>query len=494
MKKCTLRSLLACLAALVALSACSLVEDASRLDLPAWEPQLALPLVSTEVSLGELLDLLPENDYLQTRPDGLLTLVYDGELLSLPIGRLLLLPDLSLPMPDTALSLPFPLALSRVSLKEGRWGATFTYAGAQAADLSFRFESLLAGSAPLVQRLRLPGPGSYELGGDMAGTELILSEGLRFSYSARHADGSPARLEGMRVSLSGMDYSAAWGHMGQIGLELGSDSMALDLETPLDGSFSFSDPSLTLEIRSSLGIPLQIQADDLALYRLGGQALSFQAGNLEDGIRLGAASQPGAYSSTFVRIDRQTSNLPELLTFLPQALSWSFSALTHPSGNPQETGFLTDSSELQIAVRAELPLQGRLEGLTLRDTFGIDPSGWPIGEGAGLSLALQVENAFPLDLALQVLMLSEQGELLDSLFTDAGSLLPGAPVDSEGNVSGAASRTLNISLDAERMARLRASRRLALRTRIATSGQGSQPVRVQAQNRLGIQLGLLYHP
>ncbi|GAB4407873.1 MAG: hypothetical protein OHK0039_10610 [Bacteroidia bacterium] len=466
---------------------CQLVEDLDRLQAPDWQPSVALPLIDTRLTVGDILDQVPEADrWLRAEADGSLTFFFRSEYPVEEVVPLLDLPDIALPVVDTAMqwsvsSLPISLA----HLSGGSLAYHFTWNDPDGLVVTLHFPDIHLDGQPLETVLKVAGAGEVSGEISLAGATLLPDAGvLHIGYTAqRSSDGSPVQLTDLVYIVTGLAYSYVEGHFGEQSFDLGTGHIDLPaLPLLQDAGLRFADPHLRLLIGNSYGVPVRIEARSLVAVDADSQTYPLVAGQTYD-LQYPALHEAGQSRQTVITFDRDNSGLAEALAAGPVQLAWDFGAQCNPGGDDSFTGFAFDSSHFDLAIEAELPLHFSLQAWVLRDTFAVDMQDWETDLLRSAHIHLQTDNLLPLDVALQVVFCDAEGLALDSLFGQPQQILAGGSGSTPGQTA------LDIDLSPERMAGLRATRSVCVRATLATTG--SKAVHIRPEQTLGLRLGIL---
>lgn len=476
-------------------TSCNLPEDPSRIARPDWEPEIAFPLVNSEIRLSSLLPDQDSLSFLRIDSEGLLSIVYETDLYEIPSPDVVSLPNVRFPMPGSSFSGPFPLQqLQRLTLKSG--SLLYEFEGSHVGETRVRLRVLNA-IDPTGQYFETTvsflSPGRVSDALDLAGYTFELTDGtVDLQYEALTTlDNQAHTLSQADITLSGLDYSYLEGNIGQYTFDLGSDSLAVELSETFNAlDLQLTDPRIRFILHNSYGVPVELKADRLSVIQSGGNQVSISSQALTDGLLLNhpALQEVGASKTTVIELNKDNSGIATALNPLPQGIVYSLSGTAHPSGDPAEMGFVTDSSQFSIGIGLELPLDGQLGPFTLEDTLEVEISVADLVESAGMILI--TDNGFPIDLSLQAYFLDEQGLVLDSLFNGNTPLLAGAPVDAQGAVTSSVSQRKEIDLTSMRIDAILNSKAIAFRATISTTDQGSVPVRIYEDYTLGLKMGL----
>lgn len=478
---------------LLLLFSCEIIEDPGKIKAPEWNPAFASAILNTEVSFQDALDMVDTGDYLEIDSTGALVLVYEGNLVESQQFDLISLPDFAVPMLTPAFDFPFPITgIEEVSLKQGVIEASFESTTDEAFKVDFIISPLYENGESYRKTVGFFGSGTHHFTIQLAGKSILPDEDLlHFEYHAYKAsDSSPIDLDEFEFAASNLEFDFIQGNFASQSLNLSTDSLHISVDSSLrDLDFSLAEPDFTFSIRNSFGVPLEFKIDKLQVFRDGEAPIDLQSQELKEGLVLGypTASEVGTSKMTHIRINKDNSNIAQALSMVPDGLTWSIAATLFPDSAVQ-TGFLLDSSSLGVDLKARLPIKGSLGELEISQIIeaGIDEVDLLTAAG----LRLLVENEIPLGIALQVYFLNENEEVQDSVFDGFATLLEAAPVGPDGFVSEAASSSLDVDLDKEKLQKLFDTRFFRIKARISTTDKGAQTVQFASQNKLRIKIGV----
>ncbi len=476
------------------MAGCGLPEDPSKITIPDWQPEIAVPLINSDIQLDEILDQFDSISYLQIDDTGLLSVVYAADIFVVPPAAIIPLPRIPVPMFDSVISIPAPLNnVQRISLKTGQLAYDFEGTHAGPTDVTIRVFNAVKEGQIFEETISFLSPGLAEGELDLSGYDLEFTSGtMDLAYSAtNNLDGSQIVLNRAILNFSGMEYSYVEGYMGQYGFDLAEDSLEVTVSTGWeDIDFQITDPQLRFTVNNSYGIPIEVKTPKLGVVQPNGNYLSVASQALTEGITLNYPDLNAVGSSvqTTFELNKDNSSLPQAIHPLPDALVYQLGAQAHPSGDSTEIGFVTDSSTFSLGVEVEVPLEFTLAPYSIQDTFSVDLSPAEVLESA--SVVMITENGFPIELGMQAYFLSENATIIDSLFDSSTTILAAAAVDANGRVSNSADERLEITMTPELVDAILSAESIVVKATVGTSQNGSVPVRIYEDYGLGLKLGL----
>lgn len=476
------------------IASCSLIDQSDKIIGPDWEPSFAVPVLNTEFSMSDVLTKLDSNSFVQTDAEGLLSIVYENQFSTTSAGPLFDLPDVLVPMFDTTQQVGFPIeGITALGIKQGILNYSFESVDIGTHELVVQIPEASQNGVLYEKIVSFNAPGSFAGSLDLSGYDLDLAVGkMTFKYFAR-TTGTKERkqLPSFFFEISDLEYDQVNGYTGTKAIELGADSMDLDLFADMgNGEFRFNDPQISLRIDNSYGVPIEVKANDFSIKTETG-TISLDHTGLANGIILNYPdlSAVGTSASTIIDINRENSNLPDLLAAKPVGLVYDLGATLHPEGDSTENGFVLDDSGFDLGLTIEIPLDLQVNDLSFEQDLGIEMEQVDQVESAVLTLI--TDNGFPLELVLQAYFLDAQGVVQDSLFDGPSQLLSAASVDQNGRVSESAPLTMDIELSAQRWYYLQNSAEIRVKAKIASTQDGTVPVKFYDDYTLGVKLGVL---
>lgn len=229
------------------------------------------------------------------------------------------------------------------------------------------------------------------------------------------------------------------GYLGQQSFELEGTEEQIELFPELiSGNVKFEEINLEFLINNELGADVSFVINGFE----GSNALSGQRESLIGPIigsrnNLTRAFEPQGATNGFetyttsISIDHKNSNLPDLLSILPDQLTYNIGLEINPLGNISGgNDFVYYESGATLRANLNIPLNAAITEVVIMDTTEFtwdstnDESINPVQGGL---LWLNYKNYYPLQISAQAYLLDEQNEILDSLFLVPQSILA-APV------------------------------------------------------------------
>lgn len=477
-----------------AISSCSLIDQSDKIIGPNWEPSFAVPVLNTEFSMSDVLTKLDSNSFVQTDAEGLLSIVYEDQFTTTNAGPLFDLPDVLVPMFDTTQSVGFPIeGITALEIKQGLLNYSFESVDIGLHELIVQIPEALRNGVPYEKVVSFTAPGTFAGSLDLSSYELDLEGGnMTFKYFARPVGTNQKNpLLNYFFEISGLEYRQIDGFFGSKDLEVGADSIDLELFADMgDGEFRFNDPRISINIANTYGVPIEVKTNSFSVKTENGR-IDLDHTGLENGITLNypGTDQVGTAASTSIEINKDNSNLPDLLASKPLGLTYDLGATLHPAGDSTKMGFALDDSGFEVGLKIEIPLDLQLNDLSFEQDLGVEMEQVDQIESAVLTLI--TDNGFPLELVMQAYFLDAQGAVQDSLFDGPSQLLAAAAVDQNGKVNASTPSTIDIELTPQRWYYLQNSKEIRVKAKIASTQQGNVPVKFYDTYTLSVKMGIL---
>lgn len=270
------------------------------------------------------------------------------------------------------------------------------------------------------------------------------------------------------------DY--AIGYMGQSLTQTGDQKAPFDLFKGLNGDFKFKDFKVSLVVRNGIGADGRVKVNSLKGENVFTKnALALNATPLNNDILI--TSPPfvrDAYTESEIVLDAGNSNIKQFMENLPQMLDYNIDMEVNPNGNVSlYKDFVFDNSRVDIFLKVEAPASFSMGEFTLRDTQGIDLK--TMGDVSRIKSAkmdVRIRNTFPLGAKLQMNLLDDQLNFIESLDIDPqDQIIEACEVDAKGYPLGAVETVFTLGLGKEKMAALKSAKFIAITTTLVGSGK-----------------------
>ena len=433
-------------------AACTFDVEELEVGSAALQPELALPIVQTRVTLGDVLGAVDLPSTLRADRDGRLRYVLRAPVLSVRPARYVALPDLTLPVIDTATRTPlaeagftelaFAADRLRVDLvnesdRPVRTVITSPHVAIDARPL--RVEVDLAAGQSIGRDIRLA---EGYLRADAAGDVVLRAQ-------TTYADDAPAPTPRGTLAFTQTAFLRGAGDFGDLTISAAGDSAALEfVPAALPGVVRVLRPRAELHLRNETPLPLSARSPRGFAYGATGQQLPLRS-RLDDPVAI-PPSRGGVPGTVTVPLGPDDSNLEDVLNAFPEGLLVDFAIETRPPGpDPAATqgDALLFDQELTGEIVADFPLVVELDGLRFTEVLPVDLDF--VDDATAATLVVETSNSLAASARLGFGFRAGPDSPATYLLADAAEPLLRAPeLDAAGAVVSPGIQRLEIEVDA----------------------------------------------
>jgi len=291
-----------------------------------------------------------------------------------------------------------------------------------------------------------------------------------------------------------IDYTGG----GMVSLNI--DTIDLNLEVynnVLGGAFTFEDPTLSIIVTNSIGIPINMTLSTLEAWSPVNGTLPIELWTSQPPIALSPAPNyptiPGDTAVTIYSFDRNNSNLDAFLQIAPKFIFYSVDGIMGTT----TPNFITDSSSFSVEVEVKLPLHGTANFVTLGDTVAFsmnlnDPDGSDVVVNEA-TFVINTYNRFPADVEMQLLFADSTGAIIDSVFTNGQVfIINGAAVGPAPSLRTSQPRhkATEVLIGRAKLDNLSKANKMIIRGRVTTNNGGATVVKVYQDYTIEVKLAV----
>lgn len=274
-------------------------------------------------------------------------------------------------------------------------------------------------------------------------------------------------------------------------------------DNALEGNVFFQRATVTITTANSFGIPIALKIDNMetsTAYSGDNTTVAVTTTNnsanisLDKGAGSGTIKAPtaiGNTETTIMQLNKDNSNVEAMIKPAPNKLRYKVT--------PQFVGganqFITDESRLTVTFRVDIPVYGILERYTLGDTLGIDK--FPARSSDTYSVdsvrfTFKTTNSLPVDAFTQIYFVDSLNRRIDSLLVNPNEFIKRPIIDSQGKAIQATEQTTIVHMGGRRYDNIMArTKDLYLISKLLTSKDEKgvqQNIQVFSYNKLRIQI------
>lgn len=260
------------------------------------------------------------------------------------------------------------------------------------------------------------------------------------------------------IKMKNQDFKGIFGYIGRINTIIPQDTVNISIfDNAFDGSVYFEDPSMTLTINNSIGLPVRSYFGNLQTYSTiqngsGGQGVWETHAFPLDSLNVNFPNTIGETTTQTEVLD--VNNFPairDVIATQPQFLFFEVDSVTlNPDGyDATHPNFVLDSSKVDVDLEVKLPLWGNAL-YSLVDTIQLD-----IEENfediskhfVEANLRTIFDNFLPTNVYAQVIFTDSLYQPLVTLFNEATigeRLIESAILDNNGRAKQSVKKTTDI--------------------------------------------------
>jgi hypothetical protein len=495
---------------------CDQLDELEEIQGVQYEAEYAVPLANLGVSLDRILQNFEERATLTVDQQGLFHFEYSGDVLTetgsevfeeieqtfqeisdiTPQGIPVLLPRIPIPYKDE-----LDIEVDLIRLKGGQFSYEFQSLNPEEVTVQIDLPQFFIDGTPLSFSHQLPAysgsgnPPSFSNKNnpvDLSRVEVIpQNDTIYIAYTATNSSGQTVPLNNFFIRFDDIKLSYAQGFLGTNVYDGPLDTIDIDFfDAWIAGDVFFTDPEITYVLENSFGIPTRSIVNRFDIITIEGNSLALESPLIENGIDFPypTLDEIGQVKTAEFLFTKDNSNIEDILSSKPDEVIYDVDALTHPEGNREIRGFITDSSYYRVRVLVDLPLQGSAADFEARDTVEVNLDDFE--DLDSVEVKIVAENSLPLSADIQIFFVDENGVLTEMLAENDIRVVQAAPVDENGNVTGSSELTAFIPIAGSRLEALLASRELILRAVFSTPPD--VPVRITNEQRLQMGLGAIF--
>ena len=505
------------------------IDELDKIGEAKWNPQLAAPVLGGEFTIADYIDATSEEISVTQDADGVVVIEYMGpEVVSdkaedlIQVANQVFDKSIGFDLPEIN-GFPVDLTINKV--------LSFDESVASEDGENDILDSLYLKSGNLLVRVTtlLPVSGEFEIT-----INSILKEGLPIviSHNWSHSPVNPGltfienvdlansfgdftksgttsnnfnfdlditiNYEGQAISASDFVYvhiemedpmfSLIYGKFTEREFETEKETVSLGLfdNVNIEG-FYLDNPKVEFNFKSSFGVPVEASIASLDAINSQGQALAFTGSAITTPTQVIGPSLDavGSFERTSLIIDKNNSNITDVIAFLPAELDYQFSGKVI-SPSPTEEQFVLDTSRVIGEYKVTLPLDGSVANFESEQEFNdLDlPSLEQVGE---TKITLHSNNGLPIKVGVEIIFYDDFDNELITLFSDTDLLKPGI-IDTNGFVIEEAEQTIEHTLNVDEIALIEMATKAVLKTALNTGETGSEVVKIRMDDRIQVSM------
>jgi len=505
--------------------------DFNKLAQLEWNPKMAVPLVSSELSMMDMIKQTGDSSNFEIDNQGFVTLVYKDRLFTIkPMA------DFVIPPSSFSISHTFT-ALEAAAIGSG---TPFSIPFQQDIKLtpadSIRIDSLIYGKGDLTLTISgnvtnngsiaLSIPDAKKNGVALNATFTPLANGVKtidlsgYKFDLTKVAGKPSTFRlsatititnspaGSITTGKTINFNFAQntesikvisGYLGRFYLIKDQKAVNINLFNNAFkiGTFNLENPYFIFTFRNSIGLPVNLKFTDLSGKSSEDGTIVNLVPNAGIPNPINVISplygDPDPVKVSTLRIDNVGTGgkISDLLNALkPGFLIYNLYSLTNPNGDVSEN-FLRDSSKLEVDVEFGLPLSGYVKDFAIQDTFDFKFDN--IEDIESLMIRTIIDNEFPLEAKMQVYFTDANFVKLDSLVTTPTPadqiIIRAAQVNlTTGQLLSSTKKITDFNLPKTRINKIVGAEKILVKALLNTSGSATQNIKIYDFYKMSVKI------
>lgn len=292
----------------------------------------------------------------------------------------------------------------------------------------------------------------------------------------------------MTFEMANLQFGHIKGFFGtqQITIDPGSVDLAIDFLENFDGSISFAEPSISMDVTNSIGLPIQLVLD-FASYKDGtGYALNGPNYVLPYPTTLGNTA------TGTLTYDNTNSSIVDVFTLPKDSIVYGGEVnVNHDTLTYGTDNFVTNSSSISGNLLMEMPFYFTASGLGFSDTLATNQSNSnALPEGATLEsakLLLQTTTTLPLDASITLKFYDVNWIQIHTI--NMGIMESGTP-DASGIINTPNVLSTEVALNAADAKSVLDAVHIIAEASMETYNAGNDPVKLRTDAFIDLDLGV----
>jgi len=488
-------------------------------------PTVAVPITFGDLTMSDIVER--SSEFWLEDPDGLLSLVYVGDILSDFAADVISFPDqvndtsiqFIIPpnsFPGDTITAPFITInssfegannerLDSILLKSGDLEIEITTDINHSSTVIIIIPQITKYGSSFYQQIDIP----YTSGGSNTFTTNIslqdyfinlhqngandnqVDQYIKFIvYRGNGSDNSPYSFR-IKQTISNISYYEVYGFFHQKTFTIDRTTIPISLFDNSHYSQIFiENPELRMVFTNSIGIPMNVTFDELFVERDGAK-LDITSPSLPTvAINYPDFNSVGTFDTTIISFNSSNSNIKDVLDFNPKKLIYQGSVLSNPESTVVDN-FILDTSTVGVKLELEIPLFGRAMTFTIQDTndFSLDDT-FNIDDLENIQFNVNTLSYFPFDASLQLYLADTNNVIIDSIF-DGNQVVHKAAIPGpapEYKVTEPTHNMTSVYVTGTKLDNLKKAKKIIMSATMSTYDEGTKLIKIYSDYKLSLEL------
>jgi hypothetical protein len=506
--------------------------DLKKITGTVWDPSVAVPLGYADFGVYDVLASKDSNDLLVVNPlDGDIALTYSGELASVSAQEIIQLNDLSHQFglspvvlglvsvgsfstsssssttENIDLSIPNGVELHAVNFNAGNLDINVSTTLEHDLVLNLTFVDLESNGSPVTKVMNLTYGGSVP----QTATSSINLASILADFTAGGStinrlrvdcdvmiNGTGQPISGSEsldftIGISNMSFENVTGYFGQQSLASASDSILMKIfNNAVEGTFSFTNPSLKFIINNSFGIPIDMNFSNLQTVNSATGQVTALSG-YPSLLVINSPSTMGQTATTTLTLNSSnTANMSSIITQTPKYFNYTVSATANPGGQIGPLNFIESTSRMVVNAEITLPMEGYAYDFTANDTLPFSFAG-DVNGIESVMFRFNTTNGFPVSFQANAAFVDENFNPIFTLTNTPKEVVTAAPVDGAGKVTSSVNKITDFTIDKSKSLLLNQVKHVIIYATAATTSPQTTVVKFYDDYRIKLKFGMQVH-
>lgn len=252
----------------------------------------------------------------------------------------------------------------------------------------------------------------------------------------------------------------AYGYLGKnvVLTQSNSRSIVFFKDYDIPHEIEFAGASVNIDVLNHTGIPYKVSVTDMNFYyKKEFTPLIF---NVDNSLNIEQIPYTTSLSASNLEpkhnkfsFDSTNSTIQQVINLFPDKFTHTINIETNPEGEKEEN-FITKANKMSVVSEVNIPIHLRINNLLRFDTIQFNLSSQlsnnTIESIDSLSFIFTTENLIPIDVYSQAYLMSESGEIVDSLTNTATPLWKGCKLNNNMLADKPAVNIFSVTLDNQR--------------------------------------------
>lgn len=483
----------------VLMSSCADFSGFDQIETTDYTSEFLIPVIDSKLNIVSLLDSTNTNISFRIEPDGRVNSVFSGEGISINTQQIIpLIPVLAdIPILDTLSLLQIPsipgATVSKATLKNTSIRFKLMPSDQLAYTVDIELPEFIKEGKPFSTQVAIPQNSQNtlfeSLAFDISGftAEKGLSQ-VQISYQAKDESGTNRVLERAFLRVDFLQFSYLEGIFPNQEFSIPSGTIPVNsFQNWVSGTANFSDPSIEIIVDNSFGIPVAPTVNALNIITNNGESQALTTNAFDQLIfDFPSLDEVGTVKTTTVILDKTNSNILDIINEQTKDIEYDIDAVAFPNFQLNETGFIMDDSEVRLESNLVLPLKGVVNQFVLQDQYDIESIDFQ--QAISAEFILNIDNQAPVDLGLQILLVDDLGNTLDSIFSEGEIVVPAANLTTSSSTTSQGFQSWREQYSSERLRNIENTKSAIARIRLDMNSD--EPVWLYNYYEMAMNLGV----